>query len=229
MAPHPSSLADLARRCKSQGLRALSRYEKRALRVLCAKEMRKRAFQPQASRPRKVLAEFCDHVIRSFDASAAPVVVIDNQPYFRRIARRLSKQDVPLASLILYAAWIEHWVNMMVTVAMLRGGNVPSVPLAFLKTQPKFKEKLVKLASAVGINELPKKLRDALLEVVKLRNRYLHFGWEGLPLRQVRNDLKTLGAVVKRCERLLDKAQAFEHQHFDAPYSQLVSRVFRVR
>ena len=55
------------------------------------------------------------------------------------------------------AAWIEHWVNMMVTVAMLRNGCTPDKPLQFLKTQPRFKEKPDNLAKALGINEITKR------------------------------------------------------------------------
>jgi len=229
MVPHPPSLADLARRCKSGGVRALSRPERREFKTLFEKEIRKLAFKPRSSNVRKILAQFCDHVVCGFDATAQPVVVMYSRPYLRRTARRLTKHRVPTASLILYAAWIEHWVNIMVTVAMLRSGKMPNKPLQFLKTQPRFDDKLKKLASALGLTSLPKKIRDSLIQVVKQRNQHLHFTWEGKSPERVRRDETTVRGIVNRCEAILDAALAFEYQQFDAPHAQLVSSVFRLR
>jgi len=229
MAVHPASLAEIAQRCKLGGLRALSRSEKQEFRTLLRKELRKCAFEPRSSIASQVLGEFCDHVIRGFDASANPVSVLDSQPYLRRNAKRLSKQTIPLASLILYAAWIEHWTNMMVTVAMLRRGDSPSKPVQYLKSQPRFKDKLDTLANALKIAALPKKLRDAIIQVVDLRNVHLHVLWEGRSPPHLRRDLTTMRAVVNRCESILGDATQFEYQHFDTSYADLVSSVMRVR
>jgi len=229
MVAHPTSLADLARRCKSGGLRALSRSERQEFRALFEKEIRKCAFKPRCSNAHEVLTQFCDHVVRGFNATAQPRVVTDSRPYLRRTARRLAKHRVPTASLILYAAWIEHWVNIMVTVAMLRSGKAPIEPLRYLKTQPKFDDKLKKLACVVGLTALPKKIRDSLIQVVKTRNEHLHFTWEGKSPERSCKDENTVRVIVKRCETILDDALAFEHQQFDAPHAQIVSSVFRLR
>jgi hypothetical protein len=228
MLAHPNSLADIARRCKAGGIRALPRGERREFRGLLQKELRKCAFRPVSIRPTEVLREFCDHVIGGFDVSAKPVAVVDSQPYLRRNAKRLAKQSVPVASLILYAAWIEHWVNMMVTVAMLREGHAPGKPLQCLKSQPRFKDKLAILAKSLGV-ALPKKLRDAVIQVVDLRNGYVHFVWEGKAPRRISKDVGTLQSVVARCETILEDAARFEFERFDAPYVKLVSSTMRVR
>jgi len=229
MVSNPNLISDIAQRCKSNGLRSLSKGERGALRNLFRKEIRKVAFKPNNSKPSKVLNEFCDHVINEFGATAQVKVVIDSQPYLRKTARRLSNHPLPLASLILYAAWIEHWVNMMVTVAMLRNGCTPDEPLQFLKTQPRFEEKLEKLAKTLGINKIPKKTRDGLIEVIQLRNRHLHFPWEGKSSRNVNKDSQTVRSTVNRCEKILENALSFEHEYFDAPHAKLVSAVFRLR
>lgn len=229
MVPVPSSLAEIARKCKIDGLRGLSAMERRQLRALLQKELRKCAYVPKASRPREVLLEFCDHVIRGFDVSANPVVVIDSLPYLHRNAKRLSKQQPPVASLILYAAWLEHWVNMMVTVAMLREGHSPSKPQQFLQSQPRFRAKLETLAKSLNLAALPKKLRDAIIQVVDLRNGYVHFLWEGRSPQRLGRDSQTLRAVVNRCEVVIADSKRFEYKHFDAIYEPLVASIMRVR
>jgi hypothetical protein len=117
----------------------------------------------------------------------------------------------------------------MVTVAMLRSGKAPIEPLRYLKTQPKFDDKLKKLACVVGLTALPKKIRDSLIQVVKTRNEHLHFTWEGKSPERSCKDENTVRVIVKRCETILDDALAFEHQQFDAPHAQIVSSVFRLR
>jgi hypothetical protein len=224
----PTTLAEIARKCRTNGLRFLSTIERKQLRTLLQKELRKRSYIPTVSRPREILLEFCGHVIRGFDASANPVIVIDSLPYLHRNAKRLSKQQPPVASLILYAAWLEHWVNMMVTVAILREGHSPNKPQEFLKSQPRFKDKLSMLAKSLKLTSLPKKLRDAIIQVVDLRNWYVHFLWEGQSHQRLGRDIQTLHSVVNRCELLIAESKRFEYEQFDAMYVPLVARVMRV-
>lgn len=155
--------------------------------------------------------------------------MVDSRPHLRRNAKRLAKQSVPVASLILYAAWIEHWVNMMVTVAMLREGKAPSQALQYLKRQPRFKDKLVDLDKSLGVAALPKKLRDNIIQVVCLRNGHLHFVWEGKSPKRLPKNVETLRSVVSRCEAILDDAARFGFEQFDAPYVKLVSSIMRTR
>ena len=103
------------------------------------------------------------------------------------------------------------------------------VALQFLKTQPRFEEKLDKLVNALGINKITKKTRDGLIEVTKLRNRHLHFPWEGKSSRNVNKASQTVRSTVKRCEKILEDALSFEHEYFDAPHAKLLSAVFRLR
>jgi hypothetical protein len=124
---------------------------------------------------------------------------------------------------------MEHWVNMMVTVAMLREGHPPGKPLQYLKSQPRFKDKLATLAKSLGVAALPKKLRDAIIQVVDLRNGYVHFVWEGKAPKRISKDVSTLQSVVSRREPILEDAAGFEFRHFDAPYVKLVSSTMRVR
>lgn len=224
-----NSLSDMAQRCKSDGLRSLSKDERREFKKLFKKEIRKCAFKPQHNNPYKVLQEFCDHVIQEFGTITKIKVVIDNQPYLRKIAKRLSNHKIPVASLILYAAWIEHWTNMMITVAMLRKGYTPTDPLNYLKTQPRFKDKLDKIANELGIKEINKKTRDGLIEVVKIRHRQLHYPWEGESSKKVNRNSQTVRAIVNKCEKILENALSFEYKYFDKPYEKLVSAVFRIR
>lgn len=216
-------VAQLASRCITDGPDALNSAEREELRALYMKEARKGAFRPPDGDVDLVRRRFCEHVQREFNSST--LLVIDALPYFRRKAREQADDDVPLASLILYATWIEHWINVLISIGMQRDGATEADVEAYFKTQPRSKAKVERLKS-LSRAPLPEKEFGWLLQVIKTRGRYHHYSWAGRPRGWVEKDGKGVAALIRRAEQMIDRLLAFEHAEFDASLLPLAFKIF---
>jgi hypothetical protein len=202
---------------------ALDAEEQTALRDLFLKEARKGAFRP-AQDPSAIRAAFLDHVEREFQP-ATLLTVVDCLPYFRRKALEQAADPTPLASLILYAAWGEHWINVIITMGMLRSGRTDAEVRQFFATQPNLEAKIAGIRDLVH-NPPPKKELDCLIQVMKTRNEYLHYTWSGRPQSAIDVSFKGIAALVRRTEVTLDGLLQYEHDEFDGPFLSLAATLF---
>lgn len=219
-------LAEVARKCRRDGIGALSPTERQLLSTLFEKETRKGAFKVFSSDPDEVLASFCDHVEAEFSQSSDVLVAADFLLYLKRKATEQASESVPLASLILLAAWLEHWTNMVISVGMLRRGSTVKEIEEYFAAQPSYECKLRQLGAALGITQLPKTLFDWAMQVMKTRNRYLHYTWTGRGEQQLYRDVRGISALVRKGEAKLDVLSKYEHENFDAPFAELTKRIF---
>ncbi len=219
-------LPELASKCLTSGLGGLTHEEFSALRDFFRKEIRKGAYRPQAATPAGTLEDFCKR-LAAVD-SVAVVSVIDYQLYLRRHALALASagEPMPLASLILYATWAEHWLNMMITVGMLRQQKLEQEVAEYFAARPRFKDKVDLLGSPLNMSPPPTSLRATLIQLVKTRNSYVHYNWEGRQSRELRKEHDGVRALVGRAEALLDGLITYERSVLDAPFDELVEKVF---
>lgn len=208
-------VTEYAKRCARDGLDSLTESEVDELRSLFMKEVRKGAFRPAGDDPAEVRVEFCNHVQREFGPSV--LTVIDALPYFRRKADEQLDDEIPLASLLLFATWIEHWVNVLITMGMQRRGQTEVAIDAYFKVRRPFVDKVPHLQSLCA-NSLPDKPRGWLIQVMKTRARYHHYIWKGAPDRLVQKDLKGIVALMHRGDRMIEGVLTFEYSEFDAPW-----------
>jgi hypothetical protein len=199
-----------------EGHGSLSANERDELRSLFMKEARKGAFRPTGTGADAIRQEFCEHVVREFGPSV--LTVIDALPYFRRKAKEQLGDQIPLASLLLFATWIEHWVNVVITMGMLRRGQSEADVDAYFKVRCPFVDRMAHLQSLCA-NPLPDKPRGWLIQVMKTRARYHHYIWKGAPDRLVQKDLKGIAALMRRGDAMIEDLLAFEHLEFDAQWT----------
>jgi hypothetical protein len=217
------NVAELAALCLSAGLEALSPAELDEMRGLYMKEARKGAFRARSGDVAAIRQAFCEHVQREFNSST--LLVIDALPYFRRKAREQSGDATPRASLILYATWIEHWINVLISIALQRDGATEADVEVYFQSRPRSKSKVERLKSLCR-TALPSKELGWLLQVIKTRARYHHYSWAGRPKPWVEKDQKGVAALVRRAEPMIDGLLAFEHAEFDAPLLPLAFAIF---
>lgn len=222
MRHHP--LSELARRCLEHGLNSLTESEERALHRIFRNETRKGAYRPWGVGAEDILRDFCQYVAANFSMPYTVLHVIDFQPLLRRRARAASRAKVPVTSLVLFATWVEHWLNMMVTVAMLRSGYGESEIERFFAPQPGLTKKLQFLENDLHLGKLPK--RDQLINLVTTRNRFVHYTWRGRPAGEVQSELGNIRSTVRRADSLLVELIAFERATFDAEFSALAASMF---
>ena len=183
--------------------------------------MRKGAFQPRNG---DVLTQFCKHVCAEF---AKPMVVYDYLGYFRRRALATSRsKSVPIVALVLYATWLEHWLNMVITVAMLRRRDSEPKLEAYFAKRPHFKTKLGLLGASMKLPPLPKSEYDLAIKVVHLRNGYVHYAWRGLSPSKLAKHRANVRDVVSKCKTLLPALRRYEATALDAPGDALAKKLF---
>jgi hypothetical protein len=215
--------AIIARKALNAGVSSLQPGERDVLHALFIKETRKGAFKPDGNDDH-VLGAFLQHVEQGF-APGNYLTVVDFLPYFRQIARSHEADQTPLASLIIYAAWGEHWVNVLIAMGSLRAGVSDAEVQAYFATQPRFEDKMSRVR-AQSVTELPKKEFDWLVQVMKTRNDYLYYTWAGRAERALTQSLRGIGPLVRKADRMIEGLLAFEQRDFDAPFEGLALRLF---
>lgn len=221
--PHP--LADLATRCLANGVASLSADEQTQLKEFFLKEARKKAFDP-VGEDDAIRTAFCEHVQREFAVPESVLTVIDCLPYFERTAKRhVGDSPFPLTALILYAAWIEHWVNVFIVVAMLRNRENEAAVEKYLDETRRFDNK-VKRVRELATAGIPERAFDWITQLMAKRKTYVHYLWKGVPRRSIDGDLKNIASLVRNGEAMISELRAFEHANFDAPLLLLAERLF---
>ena len=112
-------IVEIAMRVRVAGIDSVRVEDEAELHELFRKEVRKKAFDPTGMPEARALDRFCSHVLDEFSSASAPVVVYDILHVLRTRAKPALATDSTVPNLILYATWIEHWLNMLITVAML--------------------------------------------------------------------------------------------------------------
>lgn len=216
-------VTELASRCAVEGVSSLRDDERAELRSLYLKEARKGSFRPESADPSTIRTAFCEHVQREF--GPAVLTVVDYLPYLRRKASEQLSDPTPLAALVLYATWIEHWVNVLIGIGMQRHGNTESEVEDYFALQPRFKDKIERLASLCSA-PLPTKPFGWVHQVMRTRARYHHYVWKGMPGARIAKDVRGTAALARKGEAMIDQLLAFERSEFDAPLESLAFELF---
>ncbi len=137
--------------------------------------------------------------------------IIDHTPdLLRQAAGAVERGDMAIAA-ILYATWVEHWVNGLINSLLKRRGLEESVTVEVIRDTP-FRGKMTWLLQVLGAPSLDAGHLGKILNLVELRNEYVHYKWksyeEGV-LAQRRNTLKMrVETIAATIAYLLDYEQA---------------------
>lgn len=110
-------------------------------------------------------------------------------------------------------------------MGMLRAGKSDQDVVDVFASQPRMEKKIVILRSFVA-SAPPKKEFDCLMQIMRTRNEYLHYNWEGRPQAKIDLSFKGIVALIKRAEPALDGLLQYEHEEFDLPFMSLATRLF---
>jgi len=219
--PDISLIAD---KCLTQGRANLTLREERLLQVLFLNETRKGAFRvPHGD----VLKAFCEHVQSEFRDTTSTPLVYDFLAYWRRRAMAASRSEKPpLAALVLFATWLEHWLNMVITIAKLRRGETAEKIAKYFAGRPRFDVKVDELGPRLGLSPLPGNSRGLMLRVIKTRNDFVHYTWQGDLPGRVHRRLANVRGIVSKCPDLLVALRKYEEATLNAPFERLSRELF---
>ena len=220
-----SEIATALETLASDGVTALAPAQRRLLARVLVDEVQKGAFRLEP--PEDQVLRFITHGREAFPADGDYKVVRDYRAKLQKHAEELSKESPPIASLILYATAIEHWLNSMIITASLRAGLTELDAQTIVK-QFRFPDKVEWLQRRFGFPRFEEQRRGAMQQLVDRRNAYVHYKWKGVTQRELEAADKELHQIVDGASALLDYLEEFEFEQLAQPGIEAAIRIFAV-
>jgi hypothetical protein len=219
-------ISHLIDRYESGGYEVLEESERAYLALLFAGDVRKGEFAVEGEDDVATRRRFCAHVRQSF-LEAEFRVVLDHRDTIATQAKALADERRPLASLILYATWVEHWLNAVVVTTAIHRGIAPDLSEQIVRDAP-LRAKLTWLLQLAGLPPLHEEHRKAIVSLTDLRNAYVHYKWSGRTPEELAQEEERLRQTVQRAEALLDYLREYEREHISGEMPQAAKRLFGV-
>jgi hypothetical protein len=219
-------LAHLIDRFESGGHEVLEESERAYLAFLFAGDVRKGEFAVEGEDDVATRKRFCAHVRRSFVEEQLHVV-LDHRDAIATQAKALVDERRPLASLILYATWVEHWLNAVLVTHAIRRGLSPDQSEQIVR-DAQLRAKITWLLQLAGLPPLEDEHRKAIVALTDLRNAYVHYKWSGRTPEELAQEEERLRETVHRCEALLDYLRDYERDHISGEMPEAAKRLFGV-
>ena len=218
-------IVEIAIRCKVAGLKGLSVEERQELCDFFCKEIRKGSFRIPDDDSENIIRQFCEY-IEAETANEEMLVVIDFHQVLKNAAENLSKESVPISALILYASLVEHWLSMLIVVALTkRGDNRLSID-KFLKAYWTISEKLACLEDKLGFSALQPDTRKFIDDLMRLRNDHVHYKWNALSKEENLALRKDIRDVVSSAPKHISTLKTYEFVNLDAVYIPALKKIF---
>jgi hypothetical protein len=192
------------------GLEAAREWERLGLADLYVKEVRKGAFRPaQSTDVNQLRRAFLLHVQKEFVETDDVKEVLDFQRRLLASARQLALRPHPIEAVILYATWMEHWLNSLLLTTMLQ--RFMSEPHALqLIRQANIQTKLAGLWSLVELPPLPEMHVKRIEFLAEVRNEHVHYKWKGQDPDVLYGPMARLSLAVAEIDRTVQDLVAFE-------------------
>jgi hypothetical protein len=208
------------------GLAALDEHERRHLAFLFAGDVRKGEFALGGEDDLDMRKRFCAHARHTF-LEGEWRVALDHRDTIESQARALSAERRPLAAIILYSTWVEHWLNAVVVTAAIRCGVSSDDSEQIVRDAP-LRAKSTWLLQLAGLPPLAEEHRRAILGLTELRNAYVHYKWTGRTPEELAQEEVRLRQTVDRCEPLLEYLRKYEAEHISGDIPAAAERLFGV-
>ena len=211
------------------GLQALDEAARQELAFLLIHEARRGSFSLDHPSDEALVAAFIDHFQAQHQYAEVQDVkiVLDYSRDLRAQARELAAAGHVVAPIILYATWVEHWLNgILLTRSLAR------------KVASEQAQNLLREASARAkyswvwtLLELPPLSREDLLRLQRLsdtRNQYVHYKWPFQPPEAVEVPDARLQAILEEAEPLCRRLVDYDLDHISSPALPVAERVFGI-
>ncbi|QUR69242.1 hypothetical protein [Mycobacterium spongiae] len=104
---------------------------------------------------------------------------IDHRDSLLEKARLHATAGLHEIALILYATWIEHSINAIISRGLERKGISSKSTLTLLKEVRNQKAKITALWEVAGIPAMDAELAASIQRIADLRNAFVHYKWHG--------------------------------------------------
>jgi hypothetical protein len=176
----------------AEGKRLLQEFAEKTIPWILEQAIRDGRIDPRGKSEEQVEKEFVDFLGELLEAEEGEVLIVtDYTDSLLREARRSAKRGTFEFACLLYATWVEHWLNQMIVTAAARRGLTDQE-----RTQ--------------ALRRLAARHQKALIEIGELRNTFVHYKWRRQPLDD-RSD-KNLAGAVRNIDKTITYLRRFERR-----------------
>lgn len=137
--------------------------------------------------------------------------VIDHRDTILKEARLFSNSHKSELALLLYATWIEHFVNSLVEGAA-RKKKLPIHQVSDLIRDTPIRAKLSWLLHLLGLPPIPHSRQQYIEQIMQTRNSFVHYKWKFKNLDDNSDDAQ-LKKIIGPTERIVSYLKHYERRH----------------
>jgi len=211
------------------GLQALDDAARQELAVVLIHEARRGSFSLDHPSDDALVAAFMGHFRAQHQYADAEEVkiVLDYSRDLRAQARELTAAGQLVSPIILYATWVEHWLNgILLTRSLAR-----KVPYEQAQSLLREASARAKYSWIWTLLDLPPLSREDVLRLQRLsdtRNQYVHYKWPFQPREAVEMPDARLQAILEEAEPLCGRLVDYDLDHISSPALPVAERVFGI-
>ena len=190
-------------------------------------EARKGSFSLDHPSDDALVAAFISHFRARYADPQDVKIVLGYSSDLRAQARELTAAGHLVSPIILYATWVEHWLNgILLTRALAR-------KVAYEHAQSLLREASAraKYSWVWALLDLPPLGLEDLLRLQRLsdtRNQYVHYKWPFQPPEAVEIPDARLRAILEEAEPLCRRLVDYDLDHISSPALAVAERVFGI-
>jgi hypothetical protein len=209
------------------GLGALDQAAREELGFLLIHEARRGSFSLDHPSDEALVAAFISHFRAQYVEGQDVKVVLGYSRDLRAQARELTAAGHLVSPIILYATWVEHWLNgILLTRALAR--KVPYEQAQGLLREASAR---AKYSWVWTLLDLPPLSLEDLLSLQRLsdtRNQYVQYKWPFQPPEGVEIPDARLRAILEEAEPLCRRLVDYDLDHISSPALPVAERVFGI-
>jgi hypothetical protein len=205
----------------------LDEAARQELGFLLIHEARKGSFSLDHPSDDALVAAFISHFRARYADPQDVKIVLGYSSDLRAQARELTAAGHLVSPIILYATWVEHWLNgILLTRALAR-------KVAYEHAQSLLREASAraKYSWVWALLDLPPLGLEDLLRLQRLsdtRNQYVHYKWPFQPPEAVEIPDARLRAILEEAEPLCRRLVDYDLDHISSPALAVAERVFGI-
>jgi hypothetical protein len=209
------------------GLGALDQPAREELGFLLIHEARRGSFSLDHPSDEALVAAFISHFRAQYVDGQDVKIVLGYSRDLRAQARELTAAGHLVSPIILYATWVEHWLNgILLTRALAR--KVPYEQAQGLLREASAR---AKYSWVWTLLDLPPLSLEDLLSLQRLsdtRNQYVQYKWPFQPPEGVEIPDARLRAILEEAEPLCRRLVDYDLDHISSPALPVAERVFGI-
>ncbi|MFD8695381.1 hypothetical protein [Kitasatospora purpeofusca] len=129
-------------------------------------------------------------------------------------------------AILLYATWIEHWINRIILMRSVGFGTPPELAAALVRST-RLELKIGKIWSSLELERFDRDLSRAIVRVMESRNGFVHFKWTASPEDEHGERINQGAARAVEAKRTVEALMKLEDEIFFDGRSVEIKEQFR--